>query len=502
MAATGFDLLLRRRPLPRDGGWEEGEEAAVVEGSAVLTLDASNFSEVVAKHPFIVVEFYAPWSCVLCKKLDPEYEKAAAVLSEHDPPIILAKFDADNEKNRGLADQFGIDGFPTVKILRNQGKSAQEYKGPRKAEAIVQYLKKQAGPASAEIKTVEDAGNYIDDKTVTIVGVFPEYTGEEFENFRAVAEKLRSDYVFAHTLDAKLLPRGDSAVKGPAVRLFKPFDELFMDFEDFSTDALEKFIEVASVPTITIFNKDPSNHPFLMKFFNSPNSKALLFLRFNSYKFDVYKSKLHEVAELYKGKNISFLIGDSENSESAFEYFEVKDDQAPLIILLQEDDNKKYIKTNVEPDQIAAWLKDYQDGKLTPFRKSEPIPVVNDEPVKVVVADSLRDVVFNSGKNVFLEFYAPWCEHCKKLAPILEEVAISFKNETDIVIAKMDATANDVPKEFDIPGYPTLYFVSASGKRLPYDGERTAEEIIDFVQKNRETTSDTTTSSESIKDEL
>lgn len=41
---------------------EEGEEAAVVEGSAVLTLDASNFSEVVAKHPFIVVEFYAPWS--------------------------------------------------------------------------------------------------------------------------------------------------------------------------------------------------------------------------------------------------------------------------------------------------------------------------------------------------------------------------------------------------------------------------------------------------------
>lgn len=49
------------------------------------------------------------------------------------------------------------------------------------------------------------------------------------------------------------------------------------------------------------------------------DEQALLFLRFNSYKFDVYKSKLHEVAELYKGKNISFLIGDSENSESAFE---------------------------------------------------------------------------------------------------------------------------------------------------------------------------------------
>ena len=45
----------------------------------------------------------------------------------------------------------------------------------------------------------------------------------------ATAEKLRSDYDFAHTSDAKLLPRGES-VTGPVVRLFKPFDELFVDF--------------------------------------------------------------------------------------------------------------------------------------------------------------------------------------------------------------------------------------------------------------------------------
>lgn len=36
---------------------------------------------------------------------------------------------------------------------------------------------------------------------------------------------------------------------------------------------------------------------------------------------------------------------------------------------------------------------------MKPFRKSEPIPEVNDQPVKVVVADSLHDVVFTSGKN-------------------------------------------------------------------------------------------------------
>lgn len=63
------------------------------------------------------------------------------------------------------------------------------------------------------------------------VGVFPRLSGEEFVNFTSLAEKLRSDYEFGHTLDAKLLPRGESSVTGPVVRLLKPFDELFVDFQ-------------------------------------------------------------------------------------------------------------------------------------------------------------------------------------------------------------------------------------------------------------------------------
>lgn len=63
------------------------------------------------------------------------------------------------------------------------------------------------------------------------VGVFPKLSGEEYEKYTALSEKLRSDYDFGHTTDAKLLPRGESSVTGPLVRLFKPFDELVVDFK-------------------------------------------------------------------------------------------------------------------------------------------------------------------------------------------------------------------------------------------------------------------------------
>ncbi|PIA47457.1 hypothetical protein AQUCO_01400244v1 [Aquilegia coerulea] len=459
----------------------------------VLTLDHSNFSETVDKHPFIVVEFYAPW-CGHCKSLAPEYEKAASVLSSHDPPIVLAKVDANEEANKELASQFEIRGFPTLKILRNGGKDAQEYKGPREADGIVTYLKKQVGPASAEISSAEEASSRITGENVFVVGLFPKFSGEEYLNFTILAEKLRSDYDFGHTTDAKLLPRGD-AVTGPVVRLFKPFDELVVDFQDFHVEALEKFVEVASIPKVTIFNKDPNNHPYVVKFFNSPNAKAMLFLNFSSQLFDAFKSKFDDAAEHYKGKGVSFLMGDLEASQGAFQYFGLKEDQVPLIII-QTDDSQKYLKPNLEPDHIATWLKEYMDGNVKPYKKSEPIPEVNNEPVKVVVADSLQEIVFNSGKN---EFYAPWCGHCQKLAPILEEVAVSFQSDEDVVIAKIDATANDIPQDaFEVKGYPTMYFKPASGDVVQYDGGRTKEDIIEFIQKSR----GNTVKEDTVKDEL
>ena len=99
-----------------------------------------------------------------------QYEKAASELSSNVPPVVLAKIDASEETNKEFATKFEVQGFPTIKIFRNGGKAVQEYKGPREADGIVSYLKKQSGPASFEIKSGDDV---VGDKKVVVVSVTP-----------------------------------------------------------------------------------------------------------------------------------------------------------------------------------------------------------------------------------------------------------------------------------------------------------------------------------------
>jgi protein disulfide-isomerase-like protein len=80
------------------------------------------------------------------------------------------------------------------------------------------------------------------------------------------------------------------------------------------------------------------------------------------------------------------------------------------------------------------------------------------------------------------------CGHCKKLAPTWDELGSHFSKRKDqIVIAKMDSTANEI----DVPGvavrgFPTLYFFKGNDKSNPvrYEGARELDDLLEFLEQN------------------
>jgi protein disulfide-isomerase A6 len=93
--------------------------------------------------------------------------------------------------------------------------------------------------------------------------------------------------------------------------------------------------------------------------------------------------------------------------------------------------------------------------------------------------------VIGKDQHVLVKFYAPWCGHCKRLAPVYEEVAAAFEKDSDkIIIAEINADEEkDIAKKYDIKGFPTIkLFTAKTTTPIDYNNDRTVEAFVDFIE--------------------
>ncbi|CAG4946998.1 unnamed protein product [Parnassius apollo] len=446
----------------------------------VLVLSKANFDNVVSTTDFILVEFYAPW-CGHCKSLAPEYAKAATKLKEEESPIKLAKVDATQEQE--LAESYGVRGYPTLKFFKNG--NPIDYSGGRQADDIVAWLKKKTGPPAIEITSVEQAKELIAANTVAVFGFFPDQATEKAKAFLAVAG-LVDDQVFAIVSDEKIIDELEAQPED--VVLFKNFEEPRVKYEaeSFNEDLFKTWVFVQSMPVIVEFS-----HETASKIFGGQiKYHLLLFLSKKNGDFEKYMEELKPVAKNYRDRIMAVAIDtDEDDHQRILEFFGMKKDEVPSARLIAlEQDMAKYKPTSSElnANTIEEFVQSFFAGTLKQHLLSEELP--EDwaaKPVKVLVATNFDEVVFDNTKTVLVEFYAPWCGHCKQLAPIYDKLGEHFEKDEDVIIAKMDATANEL-EHTKITSFPTIKLYTKDNQVREYNGERTLAGLTKFVETNGE----------------
>jgi protein disulfide-isomerase A1 len=447
--------------------------------SDVLDLDASNFESSVNPEPMILVEFFAPW-CGHCKALAPHYEEAATTLKEKG--IKLAKVDCVDQAD--LCQSHGVGGYPTLKVFRNG--TPTDYAGPRKADGIVSYMVKQSLPPVTEVTTANLEEFKKADKLV-VIAYLASATAAPASEYSATAEKHRDDYLFGLTTNEAAIAA--AGVTPPAVVVYRNYDEPETTYPypiaSASVKDLEEWIQDLSVPIIGEVNGE--NYAVYAA---SPKPLAYLFVDPADEKHEEHIAAIKPIAAEHKGK-LNFVWIDAVKFGDHAKALNLQEAQWPSFVIQDITQQLKYPldqSTAVTPERIVTMVEHFNSGKLEPSLKSQPIPETQDESVFTLVGKQFDEIVYDDSKDVFVEFYATWCGHCKRLKPIWDSLGDHFASVKDrVVIAKMEAQENDIPPSapFRVSGFPTLKFKPAGSKEfMDFDGERSLESLIAFVEEN------------------
>ncbi|KAJ7095431.1 disulfide isomerase [Mycena belliarum] len=448
------------------------------EHSDVIDLTATTFPSIDAE-PLILVEFFAPW-CGHCKALAPHYEEAATALK--DKNIKLAKVDCVDQAD--LCQANGIQGYPTLKVYRNG--TPAEYSGPRKADGIIQYMVKQSLPAVSDV-TAATLDEFKHADNVVVVAYVASATDAPGPAFSAVAEDHRDDFLFGLSTDKEAAAA--AKVDVPSIVVYRKFDEPSVAYPFPVLDAratdLQDWIKELSVPTMAEVSSE--NYA---TYAQSPKPLAYLFLDPTSETKEAEIAAVKPVASRYKSK-MNFVWIDAIKFGDHAKALNLAEPKWPSFVIQDMAKQLKYPFDQakvVNTDGIDAWVTEYLDGKLQPQLKSQAIPDEQDENVYNLVGKEFEKVVFDDSKDVFIEFYATWCGHCKRLKPTWDQLGDHYAPlKKTLTIVKIDSPENDLPPSvpFTITGFPTIKLKKAGTREfIDYEGDRSYESLVAFLEEH------------------
>ncbi|KAM4697706.1 protein disulfide-isomerase A2 [Rhinophrynus dorsalis] len=464
---------------PENSSKEEASDE-ILEEDNVLVLNKNNFDKALQTYKFLLVEFYAPW-CGHCQELAPKYAKAAETLKTQSADIRLAKVDATEQKD--LSNEFNVNGYPTLKFFKDGNRTGHiDYGGRRDEDGLVKWMLRRVGPPAEVLDSVSSAEKFAGSHEFSVIGFFLDPEDADIKIFYEVAENAE-DFSFAVTHDEKVFQK--FGVTKDTVIFTKKSEEKYEYQGDeelgFDKDELSRFLMLNSMDLLTEYSSETSERIFAAKI---PNHLLLFVNKSDDSQLPLI-GNFRNAASEFRGKVLFILINSNGEHAEVLQYFGLNSTDVPTIQFINIDLVKKYAfnAKEITTETVREFCQGVLDGKIKQNLLSEEIPEDWDKkPVKVLVGKNFEEVAYDETKNVFVEFYAPWCSHCKELEPIWEELGEKYKDHENVIIAKIDATANEIDG-LRVRGFPNLRFFPAGPERkmIEYRKDRTVELFSAFI---------------------
>nr|XP_022901022.1 protein disulfide-isomerase A3-like [Onthophagus taurus] len=444
----------------------------------VEDLTSENYTKF--KNSDVCFILYQSPECTYCKHFQPEYKAAFEAIKTNESLSNIDFYQVDCHESPSICDKESITAYPTVKLF---------FDGTPKEILNTQVIEKndliliafKYGYTSKEITCIKDYDRFFNTKEVIIFGYFEKVTGLQTAFLRASA--LMKNYKFGHTSKKKLLTTFGYFNN---VVLYQP-KHLHNKFEDTSrvylgpgdVRDLIKFINENRYGLVgyrTRTNLDDFPLPQIVAYYNIDYERSLKLTNY-------WRHRILKIAS--KFRDLTFAMSSKSDFSKDLYHLGINvtefDNTSPLIFATNTAGVKYMMDVKFSIDNLEDFVQNFLNNSLKPYVKSDPIPDENDDVVKIIVGKNFEDVV-GKEKDSLIEFYTPWCLICLEFAKTLEDVALEFGND-EVLIGKIDVSANDFPARFIIKSYPTIYFVpkNTTGIGFLYNGSLNFNDLIAFV---------------------
>ena len=441
----------------------------------VLLLDEDNLGFAMHEFKYILVLFYSP-DDPNCQEIIPVFEKTASILKNE--KYISGKIDYD--KSPEIIRHFKIETFPSIVLIKKT--VPIDYEGEQKPEQIINWLKEKTKKEYTKIATKAELEDFKKKHDISFI-----YFGKDGKNFNEInlAERRMDDMPMGIVNSEELIKEySESENKNEFIILYTKKEETKNYLYDINYEKIIDFYNLYSTPKVIEFAAQTSPILFAKRF------PALIIFSLKRAKH--YEESKKILANIWPKVNrkVKLFVSDIEEGMSVklSEYCGVREEDLPKAYIIEpiSDNPIKYrTEEKISEENLIKFVENWENKKIKPFMRTEPIPEENDGDVFVVVGQTYKKEVLDNDKDVVMYFFAPWCEHCKEFYPKYEKLARKLKDKNPhLLMAKMDATENDI-EDFPINKYPTIKFYPGNAKNkepIHFNNRQTIFDLLKLIK--------------------